>query len=89
MIVTLYTKPDCSLCDIVKADLQILHSEIGFDFVECNIEDEAEWFEKYRYLIPVVDIENGSMLYAPIYSQDLRLALEAGRNSQGASTDHG
>lgn len=85
MIVTLYTKPNCSLCDKVKADLQNLQSEIGFRFVECNIEDEAEWFEKYRYLIPVVDIANGSMLYAPIYTQDLRLALESGQNEQGAS----
>jgi len=85
MIITLYTKPDCSLCDEVKADLQALQSEIGFRFVECNIEDKASWFEKYRYLIPVVDVENGSMLYAPIYMQDLRDALESGQSTQDVS----
>lgn len=83
MIVRLYTKSDCSLCDDVKADLQTLQSEIGFDFIECNIEDDAELFDTYRYLIPVVDIENGAMLYAPIYMQDLLRELKSTQDSQG------
>lgn len=82
MVVTLYTKPECSLCDDVKADLQTLQSAICFCLCECNIEEDPTLFEKYRYLIPVVDIENGSMLYAPIYKQDLRQALKSAQDSQ-------
>jgi len=82
MVVTLYTKPECSLCDDVKADLQTLQSIISFCFCECNIEEDPTLFEKYRYLIPVVDIENGSMLYAPIYKHDLHQALQSAQDSQ-------
>lgn len=77
MVVTLYTKPDCSLCDEVKADLQTLQLEVGFDISECNIEDDTALFDKFRYLIPVVDVEGSALLYAPIYMHDLRIALQA------------
>lgn len=81
VIVTLYTKPECSLCDEVKADLQTLQQEIGFDFSECNIENDAALFEKFRYLIPVVDIDDSTMLYAPIYTHDLVEALARAKKS--------
>ena len=77
MRITLYTKPDCHLCDDVKADLEVLHQEIGFTFLMRNIEEDAADFEQFRYLIPVVDIADGPMLYAPIDSFELRQALIA------------
>lgn len=83
MQVTLYTKPECHLCDDVKADLQVLQAEVGFVLQECNIETEPALFEQYRYLIPVVNIEPGPLLYAPIDTYELRRAIEdaAGRDA--------
>ncbi len=75
MRVILYSKPECHLCDDVKADLRALQPEIGFAVEERNIEKDAKDFERYRYLIPVLDIEDGPVLYAPIDRSELRQAL--------------
>jgi len=76
MQVTLYTKPGCHLCDEVKADLQVLQREIGFALSEHNIETSPDDFARYQYLIPVVDIADGPLLYAPLDAYTLRTALE-------------
>ena len=75
MKITLYTKPDCCLCDTVKADLALLHQQFDIELDERNIEEDPADFERYRYLIPVVDVEEGAMLYAPITQADLYQAL--------------
>lgn len=75
MRVTLYTKPECHLCEPIKADLEVLRHEVGFDFVLQNIEEDVEIFEKFRYLIPVVDIADGPMFYAPIDHFALQQAI--------------
>ena len=75
--VILYSKPDCLLCDEVKADLAKLQSEIAFDMTERNIEADAEDFRRYRYLIPVLDIEGGELLYPPHHWDAVRAALSS------------
>ena len=76
MQVTLYTKPDCPLCDDLKADLQALQTQFELAISQCNIEEDAELFERFRYLIPVLDIEDGSLLYPPHTWQKTVAALE-------------
>jgi len=75
MQVTLYNKPACHLCSEVKADLLVLQAEIDFVVVERNIEESAIDFERFRYLIPVLDIEGGEVLYPPHTFYTLRNAL--------------
>lgn len=65
MQVTLWSKPDCLLCDELKADLLAMQAEIGFSLQERNIAEDAEAWERFKYLIPVLDIENGPLLYPP------------------------
>jgi glutaredoxin len=65
MRVTLYSRPGCHLCDDLKAALAALDGDIAFTLVERNIEDDLEDMQRYRYLIPVLDIENGPLLYPP------------------------
>ncbi|RIK34441.1 MAG: glutaredoxin [Chloroflexi bacterium] len=65
MRVRLYGKPDCSLCDKLKADLVVMQPEVGFELEEYNIEQDAAMYNQYRYLIPVLDIEDGELLYPP------------------------
>ncbi len=81
--VIIYSKPDCQLCEEVKADLLSIQSDFGFVLFERNIEEDAELFGRFRYLIPVVDIENQPLLYPPhtwqsIY-QALRVAQQGGQ----------
>ncbi|HRW05938.1 MAG TPA: glutaredoxin family protein [Caldilineaceae bacterium] len=65
MRVTLYSKPDCHLCETLKADLLAMQSKIGFTLLERNIEEDPDDFLRFRYLIPVLDIEGGTLLYPP------------------------
>ncbi len=75
MQITLYNKPACHLCTEVKADLLVLQDEIDFVIVERNIEADPADFERFRYLIPVLDIEGGEVLYPPHTFYVLRNAL--------------
>ncbi|MBW7882484.1 MAG: glutaredoxin family protein [Caldilineaceae bacterium] len=77
MYVRLYSKPDCSLCDKLKADLVEYQRELGFTLEELNIEEDAAAFERYRYLIPVLDIEGGPLLYPPHTWEGVGAALRA------------
>lgn len=73
--VTLYVKPDCPLCDELKADLAGLRAEIALEITERNIEADEEDFRRYRYLIPVLDIEGGELLYPPHHWDAVRGVL--------------
>jgi glutaredoxin len=65
MRITLYSKPDCPLCDELKADLQMMQPELGFTLLERNIEEHPADFARFRYLIPVLEINGGELLYPP------------------------
>ncbi len=85
MQVILYSKPDCQLCEEVKADLLSVQPDFGFVLFERNIEEDAELFARFRYLIPVVDIEDQPLLYPPhtwssVY-QALHSAQQTGQQS--------
>lgn len=74
--VTLYTRPGCHLCDDLKRDLLEMQSALGFDLDERNIEDDAEDFARFRFLIPVLDIAGGPLLTPPHDGFTVRAALE-------------
>ena len=61
--ITLYSKPECSLCDDLMADLVWLQRELAFTVVSHNINDDPALKEKFQYLIPVLEI--GGTLYNP------------------------
>ena len=61
--VTLYSKPDCSLCDNLLADLAWLQRELDFTVVSRDISDDPTLREKFQYLVPVLEI--GDALYTP------------------------
>lgn len=77
MQVMLYSKPGCLLCEELKTLLLELQSEVEFTLTERNIEADAEDFARYRYLIPVLDIEGGALLYPPHTWDSVRDALYA------------
>lgn len=56
LIVTLYTKPGCHLCEDAKAAIAPLLKEFDAALQEVNIEEDPEAFELYRYDIPVLFI---------------------------------
>lgn len=80
--VTLYSKPDCHLCETLKADLLSMQASLGFRLIERNIEADPDDFLRFRYLIPVLDIETGiiaanQLLYPPHSWHSVHRALTA------------
>lgn len=76
--VVLYSKPDCRLCEEVKAKLSKLRQTHGFNLRELNILDDPEAFEKFKDEIPVVFI-NGKKAFKYYLDEDrlLRRISEA------------
>ena len=65
MRITLYARPGCHLCDELKVDLAALQEEIAFVLTERTIDDDPADHARFQYLIPVLDIEGGALLYPP------------------------
>lgn len=91
---------DCSLCHILKADLLALQPEIGFVLLEKEIDqareacleksnlEESTRMERYRNLLPVLDIEHGAILYSPFSYDELFAAIDnAVEQSKALSND--
>lgn len=81
--VTLYGKAECSLCDEARADLDLLAGELDFDLTEIDITTSEAWFERFRYLIPVVDINGGELLTPPLTIRRLRDAITTASERNG------
>ena len=77
MRVVLYSKPDCGLCDDLKQELLEIQKTMHFDLIERNIVEDDALFARYRYLIPVLDIEGGELLYPPHHWDVVYNALHA------------
>ena len=53
-----YTKPDCSLCDEAKNVLQSIEIKLSFITVEeIDITQNMGLFTKYKYLIPMLELD--------------------------------
>ena len=56
---TIYTGPNCHLCEQAKAILYPLLTEKGWNLLQVNIQDDELLKEKYGVRIPVVALPNG------------------------------
>ncbi|RPD56342.1 hypothetical protein L226DRAFT_547365 [Lentinus tigrinus ALCF2SS1-7] len=56
---TLFSGPNCSLCDTAKAELAKVRQNRAFDLNIINIQDKGQerWKKKYVYWIPALHIE--------------------------------
>ena len=80
ILVTLYTKAGCHLCEQAKEELNALQGTVPHQLVEIDLEDQRTW-KKGQPLppadqIPVVEV-GPYRLKAPITAQDLEIALRA------------
>jgi hypothetical protein len=72
--VTLFTKPGCGLCDEVKAELDALQPLFPHQLSQVDISQESALFDKYRYIIPVVQVGKVELM-APITAVQLQQTL--------------
>ena len=75
--VLLYSRPGCHLCEDAADLLERLARRIPIAIVEINILNDIDLFERYKHTIPVVVIDGGPTLAAPIRADELeRLLIE-------------
>jgi glutaredoxin len=55
--VTLYSKPDCPLCDEARGALDRVRDRLPFDMIEIDITTDADLEAAYRERIPVVAVD--------------------------------
>jgi glutaredoxin len=73
--VILWGKPDCSLCDKAETILDRLAREYTLRVEKRDITADSATYERYRYLIPVVEIGGGPRFEGKISEHRLRQAL--------------
>ena len=74
-VVELYSKPGCHLCEIAKAKITELRRKAEFLFVEIDIQEIPELFEKYRESIPVILVNGRVFSRYDVNPEELLLQL--------------
>ncbi len=77
--VTLYMKDGCHLCEQARELLERFDDDGSYgrlNISEVDINSDPALFERYKYVIPVIEIDERAHLEAPISATDLRAALE-------------
>lgn len=75
--ITIYSKNNCHLCDIAMETLLKIRKEFPFSLTEINIEKDKEIFEKYKYLIPVIEIEGKEVFTYRVNENELKKILSS------------
>ncbi|KIW38016.1 uncharacterized protein PV06_09992 [Exophiala oligosperma] len=59
---TLFTRPDCGLCDVAKSRLVEFRQRRNVDYSEINIDtpEQKQWKNVYDYDVPVLHIDKYS-----------------------------
>lgn len=55
--VILYSKPGCHLCEVMKAEMAKAGCNELYELEEINIETDEKLTARYRYDIPVLEID--------------------------------
>jgi glutaredoxin len=73
--VTIYSKPDCHLCDVMKQIVQKVRRRREFELEIRNILDDPADFEKYQTLIPLLLVNGSEIARYRIREDQLEAAL--------------
>lgn len=76
--ITLYGKPGCHLCEETRSLLDQLSRRYPLEVDEIDITTDPELFRRYDVRIPVLRLDTGSLLEAPIRERDLKRLLSRG-----------
>ena len=70
--VVLYTKPNCGLCDEMKARMAEAGIDELYNLEEFDIEKDADIFARYRYEIPVLCINGVEAFRYRLLAEEFR-----------------
>lgn len=79
MLVVLYSRPGCHLCDLAREALEAERQLAGFDLREISIEGDPELERAYGVRIPVVEVDGDEAFEFEVDPRELaRLVRGAG-----------
>jgi len=73
--VTFYTKAGCHLCEEARDMLEDIAALTTYVLTEIDIRSNPAFLEKYRYRIPVILINNETLIEGRIEFRDLAKAF--------------
>jgi glutaredoxin len=73
--VTFYTKAGCHLCEEARDMLEDIAAQTEYELTEIDIRSNPETFEEYRYRIPVIIIDDKTVIEGRIEFRDLAYAF--------------
>jgi alkyl hydroperoxide reductase subunit AhpF len=76
IVVTLYTKPGCHLCEPVAETIAAAAQSRRFAFVRRNILDDPSDFDRYKHAIPVVTVNGKEAARYKLSLSDLLAAID-------------
>jgi glutaredoxin len=76
--VTLYTKPDCPLCDEAKAYLDEVHQTLPFNLTVTDVQTDAKLMERYGTRVPLVVVNGREVVGYPPEKKWVKIAIKAG-----------
>ncbi|KZP08723.1 hypothetical protein FIBSPDRAFT_922625 [Athelia psychrophila] len=82
---TLFSGPNCSLCDIAKAELAKVRQSRSFELNTINIQDQGQekWKKKYVYWIPALHLEGREIAKGRWDAQTVIQALDEWESKKG------
>jgi glutaredoxin len=79
--VTLYSKPDCHLCDVVKDVIATVRKRREFSLEIRNILDDPRDLERFKTEIPVVFVNDREIARYRLSAQRLDFALDQAQDT--------
>ena len=73
--ITIYSKKGCHLCEVAMQKLLEIRQEFQFSLTEIDIENDEKLFQKYKYLIPVIEIDGKEVFTYKIDENKLKEIL--------------
>src|SRR5947199_7645978 len=73
--VIFYTKAGCHLCEEARDMLEDIAALTAYELTEIDIRSDQATFEKYRYRIPVIVINNETIIEGRIEFRELAKAF--------------
>jgi glutaredoxin len=80
IIVTLYSRPGCHLCEDAKSIIEPLLAEFGATLREISIDTDARLTEQFGYDIPVIFINDRKAAKHRVNPEQFRRQLSEASN---------
>lgn len=89
ILVELFSKKDCHLCDEAKLVLERVRREIPFTLREIKLAEGDDKYDEYGELVPVVHIDKVFAFKYRVNESMLRIRLQQASSSRKARDEEG